>query len=35
MHIDIGEWQVRSHGADDAEALARYANNRNVSTEPA
>ena len=31
MHIDIGEWQVRSHRADDAEALARYANNRNVS----
>ncbi|MYD66216.1 MAG: GNAT family N-acetyltransferase [Chloroflexi bacterium] len=31
MHIDIGEWQVRSHQADDAESLARYANNRNVS----
>ncbi len=31
MHIDIGEWQVRSHRADDAESLARYANNRNVS----
>lgn len=31
MHIDIGEWQVRSHRTDDAESLARYANNRNVS----
>lgn len=31
MHIDIGEWQVRSYRADDAESLARYANNRNVS----
>ena len=31
MHIDIGEWQVRSHCADDAESLTRYANNRNVS----
>ncbi len=31
MHIDIGEWQVRSHRADDAESLARYASSRNVS----
>ena len=31
MHIDIGEWQVRSHRVEDAESLARYANNRNVS----
>ena len=31
MHIDIGEWQVRSLRAEDAESLARYANNRNVS----
>ena len=31
MQIDIGEWRVRSHRADDAASLARYANNRNVS----
>lgn len=31
MQINIGEWQVRSHDADDAESLVRYANNRNVS----
>ena len=31
MHIDIGEWQVRSLRAEDAESLERYANNRNVS----
>ena len=31
MHIEIGEWQVRSHRVEDAESLARYANNRNVS----
>ena len=31
MRIHIGEWQIRSFHPDDAEALARYANNRNVS----
>ena len=31
MQIDIGEWQIRSFHPDDAEALARYANNLNVS----
>lgn len=30
MHIDVGPWQVRSYREDDAEALARYANNRRV-----
>ena len=31
MQIEIGPWQVRSFRPDDAEALARNANNRNVS----
>ncbi len=31
MRIDMGEWQIRSFHSQDAEALARYANNRNVS----
>jgi len=31
MQIKIGQWQVRSFRPDDAEALARNANNRNVS----
>ena len=31
MRIDIGEWQVRSLRLEDAESLAAYANNRNVS----
>ncbi len=31
MRIDVGEWQIRSFRIQDAEALARYANNRNVS----
>ncbi len=31
MRIEIGQWQVRSFHPDDAEALARNANNRNVS----
>lgn len=31
MHIDLGEWQIRSFRSEDAEALARYADNRNVS----
>ncbi len=30
MRIDIGEWQVRSFYLEDAAALAKYANNRNV-----
>ncbi len=30
MKIDITPWQVRSLRPDDAEALARYANNRSV-----
>ena len=30
MRIEIGDWQVRSFREDDAAALARYANNRNV-----
>ena len=29
--IDVDEWQIRSFRTQDAEALARYANNRNVS----
>ena len=31
MSIEVGEWQIRSFQTQDAEALARYANNRNVS----
>ncbi len=31
MRIDVGEWQIRSFRAQDTAALARYANNRNVS----
>ena len=31
MRIDLGEWQIRSFRSQDAEALAGYANNRNVS----
>ena len=31
MRIEIGQWQVRSFRPDDAEALTRNANNRNVS----
>lgn len=31
MQIEIGPWQVRSFRDDDAESLARHANNRNVS----
>ena len=31
MQIEIGRWQVRSFRPEDAEALARNANNRNVS----
>ena len=31
MRIDIGEWRLRSYRSDDAPALAKYANNRNVS----
>ena len=31
MRIDIGEWHLRSYRSDDAPALAKYANNRNVS----
>ena len=30
MRIEIGEWHIRSFQQDDAAALARYANNRNV-----
>ena len=30
MKIDIGEWQLRSFRVDDAEALAKYGNNRAV-----
>ena len=30
MRIDIGEWQVRSFYTEDAEALAKYANNRSI-----
>ena len=30
MRIDIGEWQVRSFRPEDAAALAKYANNREV-----
>lgn len=31
MRIEFGQWQVRSFHPNDAEALARNANNRNVS----
>ena len=31
MRIELGQWQVRSFHPNDAEALARNANNRNVS----
>ena len=31
MRLSIGQWQVRSFHPNDAEALARNANNRNVS----
>ena len=31
IHIDLGEWQLRSYRSDDAPAVAKYANNRNVS----
>ena len=31
MRIDVDGWQIRSFRTQDAEALARYANNRNVS----
>ena len=31
MRINIGEWRLRSYRRDDAPALAKYANNRNVS----
>ncbi|MCY3922679.1 MAG: GNAT family protein [Chloroflexi bacterium] len=31
MRLSIGQWQVRSFHPDDAEALARNANNHNVS----
>ena len=31
MRIDVDEWQIRSFRTQDSEALARYANNRNVS----
>ena len=30
MRIEIGEWQIRSFRPDDAPALTKYANNRNV-----
>lgn len=30
MRIEFGEWQIRSFRPEDAEAVARYANNRNV-----
>ena len=30
MRIDIGEWQIRSFCPDDAPALAKYLNNRDV-----
>lgn len=30
MRIEIGGWHIRSFVPDDAAALARYANNRNV-----
>ena len=30
MRIDVDGWQIRSFRTQDAEALARYANNRNV-----
>lgn len=31
MRIDIGDWQIRSFTSSDADALARHANNRNIS----
>ena len=31
MRIDVDEWQIRNFRTQDAEALARYANNHNVS----
>ena len=31
MHIEIGEWCVRSFRPDDAPPLAKYGNNRNVA----
>ena len=31
MQLEIGPWQLRSFRPDDAESLARNANNRNVS----
>ena len=31
MELIIGDWWIRSYRTDDAESLARYANNRNVS----
>ena len=31
MHIDLGEWQIRSYRVGDAPSLARYADNRNIS----
>jgi len=31
MRIEFGQWQIRSFHPDDAPALAKYANNRNVS----
>ncbi len=31
MRLEIGPWQVRSFRPDDAESLARHANNRHVS----
>lgn len=30
MRIEIGDWQIRSYRADDAEALARAADNRKI-----
>ena len=30
VRIDIGEWQIRSFREDDADALARLANNRRI-----
>lgn len=30
MRIDIGEWMIRSYQTEDAESLARSANNRSV-----
>ena len=31
MQIQIGEYQIRNYRRDDAESLARYANNRDIS----